>query len=85
MNATNAPQQTIDDPDVDGVERLVARFDPTVFDVGRRHVRIRVEAAATRDVVIENSTARLTSSRGSADAVLTADAATWGEIADDVP
>ncbi|MGO9891228.1 MAG: hypothetical protein ACLP0L_25460 [Solirubrobacteraceae bacterium] len=85
MNATNAPQQTIDDPDVDAVERLVARFDPTVFDVGRRHVRIRVEAAATRDVVIENSTARLTSSRGSADAVLTADAATWGEIADDVP
>ena len=84
MNATNAPQQTIDDPDVDAIERLVARFDPTVFDVGRRRVRIRIEAGATRDVVIENGTARLTSSRGSADAVLTADAATWSEIADDV-
>jgi pimeloyl-ACP methyl ester carboxylesterase len=84
VNATNAPQQTIDDPDVDAVERLVARFDPTVFDVGRRHVRIRIEAGTTRDVVIENGTARLTSSRGSADAVLTADAAAWGEIADDI-
>ena len=84
MNATNAPQQTIDDPDVDAIERLVARFDPTVFDVGRRHVRIRIEAGATRDVVIENGTARLTSSRGSADAVLTADAGTWSQIADDV-
>ena len=62
----------------------MARFDPTVFDVGRRRVRIRIEAGATRDVVIENGTARLTSSRDSADAVLTADAATWGEIADDV-
>lgn len=84
MNATNLPEQTIDDPDVDAIERLVARFDPTVFDVGRRCVRIRIEAGATRDVVIENGTARLASSRDSADAVLTADAATWGQIADDV-
>ena len=84
MNATNAPEQTIDDPDVDAIERLVARFDPTVFDVGRRRVRIRIEAGTTRDVVIENGTARLASSRDSADAVLTADAATWGQIADDV-
>ena len=84
MNATNAPQQTIDDPDVDAIERLVARFDPTVFDVGRRRARIRIEAGTTRDVVIENGTALLTRRSGSADAVLTADAATWGEIADDV-
>src|ERR1700733_12815600 len=81
VNATHAPQQTIDDPDVDAIERLVARFDPTVFDVGRRRARIRIEAGTTRDVVIENGTALLTSRRGSADAVLTADAATWGQIA----
>jgi pimeloyl-ACP methyl ester carboxylesterase len=61
---------------------LVQRFDPSVFDIGRSHVRIRVEdGGESHDVVLEDGTARLESRRGSPDAVLSADAATWSEIA----
>jgi pimeloyl-ACP methyl ester carboxylesterase len=64
------------------LERLVERFDPSVFDIGRSHVRIRVEdGGESHDVVLEDGTARLESRRGSPDAVLSADAATWSEIA----
>src|SRR5436305_3719082 len=68
------------------LERLVSRFDPSVFDVGPRRVRLRLEGAAqTRDVLIEHGRAWLTeSTAGGADAVLSADPETWKAIADDV-
>jgi pimeloyl-ACP methyl ester carboxylesterase len=92
MNALNTDTPPIDDPLGSALERLVTRFDPTVFDVGRPVVRLRIQAANPRekgagesyDVVIEGGTARLTTGRGGADAILTADASTWNEIADDV-
>jgi pimeloyl-ACP methyl ester carboxylesterase len=84
-HATNDP--AADAPDT-ALERLVARFDPSVFDVGRRDVRIRIqtgcEPEGARDVVIEDGTARVAPPVGGADAILTADEATWEEIARDV-
>ena len=92
MNVLKTKTQTVDDPLGSALERLVARFDPSVFDVGRSLVRLRIQArdapkdvaGETYAVVIEDGTARLTTDRGGADAILTADAHTWNEIADDV-
>ncbi len=67
------------------IERLVERFDPSVFDVGRPLVRIRVENGEdAHDVVLEGGTARLERTRGTPDAVLSADAGTWSEIAENL-
>jgi pimeloyl-ACP methyl ester carboxylesterase len=56
-----------------------------VFDVGRPLVRIRVEdGGEPYDVVLEDGAARLEPTRGSPDAVLSADADTWDEIAEDL-
>jgi len=97
MNTVNAETPPVDDPLGTAVERLVARFDPSVFDVGRRLARLRIESdGESYDVIIEDGTARLTTARGRADttrptaarrgahAILTADAGTWDAIADDV-
>ncbi len=92
MNASKTEKPPIDDPLGSALERLVARFDPSVFDVGRPVARLRIQSTATREdragntygVVIEDETVRLTTARGAADAILTADASTWNEIADDV-
>jgi pimeloyl-ACP methyl ester carboxylesterase len=84
-DATNDPATTAPGG---ALERLVARFDRSVFDVGRRRVRIRIqtgdESPAARDVVIDDGTIRVAPPRGSADAILTADETTWDEIARDV-
>ncbi|HTU86134.1 MAG TPA: alpha/beta fold hydrolase [Solirubrobacteraceae bacterium] len=73
--------------------RLVARYDPAVFDVGRPSVRIRIQSGdsaprtgdfATQDVVIEDGEARLERPRHSPDATLSADAETWSQISEDV-
>lgn len=72
------------DPAGTALERLVDRFDPSVFDVGRPLVRIRVEDGTAHDVVLEDGSARLEPTRGSPDAVLSADAETWNEIAEDL-
>ncbi len=66
------------------LERLVERFDRSVFDVGRPRVRIRVEDGDAHDVVLEDGTARITSPGGAPDAILSADAETWSKIAEDV-
>jgi pimeloyl-ACP methyl ester carboxylesterase len=68
------------------LERLVARYDPAVFDVGRPSARIRVEdgTGQAQDVVIEDGTARLEPPGRGPDATLSADAETWAEIAEDV-
>ncbi len=69
------------------MERLVGRFDPLVFDVGRRRARLRIEGAGARacDVVIEDGSARVVDGAGSEpDAILSADAETWARVAEDV-
>ena len=86
MTAIQDEQRAGGDRAGTALERLIARFDPSVFDVGRRLARIRVEEAGgeSHDVVLEDGTARLDRSHGTPDAVLSADADTWREIAEDV-
>ena len=74
----------IQDPSGTALSRLITRFDPSVFDVGRPLVRIRVEDGERHDVVIEDGEPRLEGPQGSPDAVLSADPKTWDEIAEDV-
>jgi pimeloyl-ACP methyl ester carboxylesterase len=69
----------------DALERLLEGFDPTVFDVRRPSVRLRIEArnpTARADIAIDDHQARVESSTGHADAVLTADLHTWQQMAD---
>jgi pimeloyl-ACP methyl ester carboxylesterase len=71
----------------DTLQQLVERYDPEVFELGRPRARIRLAGAAPqdRDVVIDGRAARLVpAGRERPDAVLSADAGTWAEIADDV-
>jgi len=84
MNALKTDTPPLDDPLGSALERLVSRFDPAVFDVGRPVARLRVQTPDARergagesyDLVIEDGAARLTTVRGGADAILTADAGT---------
>ncbi|MBV9684928.1 MAG: alpha/beta fold hydrolase [Solirubrobacterales bacterium] len=84
MHAAQSAKQHGEGPAASALARLVERFDPSVFDVGRPRARIRVEDGEAHDVVIEDGAARLEIPRGNPDAVLSADATTWSEIADDV-
>jgi pimeloyl-ACP methyl ester carboxylesterase len=84
MKAVRTAERSNDDPSGTALHGLVERFDPSVFDVGRPLVRIRVEDGERHDVVIEDGAARVERARGNADAVLSADAETWREIAEDV-
>jgi pimeloyl-ACP methyl ester carboxylesterase len=92
VNADNPEKPGAGDSLRPALDRLVSRFDPSVFDVGRSLVRLRIQAGdgaedrhgESYDVVIENGAARLTAMRGGADAILTADGGTWEEIAKDV-
>jgi hypothetical protein len=69
-------------------ERLIKRYDPKVFEVGRSEARIRLVAAARDafDVVLGDHPPRLMPADEAErpDAVLSADAGTWEEIAADV-
>ncbi len=84
MTAIQGEQRAGRDPARTALERLVARFDAAVFDVGRSRARIRIEDGEAHDVVLEDGTARMESPRGTPDAVVSADEATWAEIAEDV-
>jgi pimeloyl-ACP methyl ester carboxylesterase len=84
MRATQSERRAGSDPTGTAVERLVSRFDPSVFDVGRSLARIRIEDGEAHDVVLEDGAARIESPRGTPDAVLSADQTTWAEIAEDV-
>ncbi len=68
------------------LDRLIERFDPTVFDVGRRRARLRIDGAGRqpRDVIIEDGHARVTTPDGHFDAQLSADRETWEAIAEDL-
>ncbi len=64
---------------------LVARFDWSVFDTGHRQTRVRLAVSdeGTWDAVLADGMARIEAVDGRPDAVLTADADTWREIAAD--
>ncbi len=69
------------------IDRLVSRYDPSAFELGRRSARVRLEGAGgdPLDVVLDGRTARLAAADGRRpDALLSADEATWEGIAQDV-
>jgi len=76
------PPGEVDSP----LDRLLERYDPSVFDVGRGQARIRIEGAGPdpRDVLIGDGTVRAVPSNGHPDAELIADRKTWEAIANDV-
>jgi pimeloyl-ACP methyl ester carboxylesterase len=66
------------------LERLLDRFDPTVFDIGPRHVRLRIEAGdRAAEVAVRDGQARVTAAgSGRANAVLSAEPSIWEEMAE---
>lgn len=68
------------------IEQLVERYDPTVFEVGRDEVRIRIQGFGpeSHDVVIKDGKARLDAPDGRPDAELVADRQTWESLAEDL-
>jgi pimeloyl-ACP methyl ester carboxylesterase len=75
-------------PPVDSIATLAERFDPDVLDLPRGRARVRLEVTGRRacDAVIAGRRLRLrpADESASADAVLSADAATWDRIAADL-
>jgi pimeloyl-ACP methyl ester carboxylesterase len=74
------------DPRSSPIEQLVGRFDASVFDVGRREARLRIEGARPQpyDLLIAAGRARIVSTNGRVDAELSADRETWEAIAADL-
>jgi pimeloyl-ACP methyl ester carboxylesterase len=68
------------------LDRLIERYDPSVFDLGRGHARIRIEGATPgpRDVLLEDGSARVVPPNGHHDAELGADRQTWEAVATDI-
>ncbi len=66
------------------IESLVERYDASVFDIGRPHARLRLECDGEPlfDVIIDWGQAQLVTANGKrADALLSADADGWRELA----
>jgi len=70
----------------DPLQELVDRYDPEVFDATRDETRVRLATTGdgAADAVIVDGVAHLEDALGDPDALLTADAATWRRIAEDV-
>jgi pimeloyl-ACP methyl ester carboxylesterase len=72
----------------DAIAALAERFDADVIDLprGRARVRLEVKGGKSCDAVIAGRRLRLTRAdeRAQPDSVLSADAATWARIADDL-
>jgi pimeloyl-ACP methyl ester carboxylesterase len=69
------------------LEKLTARYDPDVFELGRPSARVRLEGVGSTpvDVRLDGEKATLEAVDGRRpDAILRADAATWARIAEDV-
>ena len=68
------------------LQALADRYDREAFEPepGRGRVRLVVRGADAWDAVLERGAVRLAPAAGDADATLTADAATWAGIAEDV-
>jgi pimeloyl-ACP methyl ester carboxylesterase len=86
VTAVQASRRPPEDPSASPLDRLLARFDPEVFDVGRPVARLRIEdgGPTPQDVLIEDGRARIAERSGAPDAVLSADRETWSQIAEDV-
>jgi pimeloyl-ACP methyl ester carboxylesterase len=67
------------------IQRLLERYDPEIFELGRREARLRLEGVAEEavDVVLTDDEARTAAPEGRPDAVLRADRATWEQLVDD--
>jgi hypothetical protein len=72
----------------EALQQLVDRYNPAVFELGRRRARIRLAGAGSQDfdVLLDGHRARLVAAETErrADAVLTANADTWSAIAEDL-
>jgi pimeloyl-ACP methyl ester carboxylesterase len=69
----------------DSIRTLVGRYDPAVFDARARRTRIRLATTDYAwDAVVTDGAASLAPPEGRPDAVLTAEAETWRQIAADV-
>ncbi|MGZ4288836.1 MAG: hypothetical protein ACXVW5_32265 [Solirubrobacteraceae bacterium] len=68
------------------IDTLAGRFDPSVFDARQRRTRIRlvVGGDGVWGAVVTNGAVSIAAPDGAADAVLTADAGTWQQIAADL-
>ena len=68
------------------LSRLLQRFDPELIDVpgGRARIRLAVDDEGEWDAVIAGSSVELEQAEGRADALLSADSASWRRIAADV-
>jgi len=69
------------------LEQLADRYDPSVFELTRSSARVRLAGAGSEpvDAVIDGDRATLEpASDGRPDALLSADARTWAQIARDV-
>src|SRR3954447_5032757 len=74
-------------PATDALTTLAERFDPQVFDLGRRSakVRLEVDGDAAWDAAIEDGRVSLSAANGSRpDAILSADRGTWERMATDL-
>src|SRR3982751_1616265 len=71
----------------DYLETLIDRWEPGAFDAPDHKARIRLEVVGkgSWDAVIRDKEARLREETDQPDALITADAATWQKIADDLP
>src|SRR4051812_39039193 len=71
---------------MDALRRLAGRYDPEIFDPQRdARVRLAVRGGDDYDALVEDGVLRLVPAEGEPpDAMLTADARTWEQIADDV-
>jgi len=69
----------------DSIRTLVGRYDPDVFDARQRRTRIRLAVSDDDawDAVLANGSATIASAGAGPDAVLTADAGTWRQLATD--
>lgn len=71
----------------DTLERLTARYDPRVFELGRPSARVRLAGASPEpvDALLDADGVELVpASGGRPDALLSADEATWDAISQDV-
>jgi pimeloyl-ACP methyl ester carboxylesterase len=68
------------------IETLVGRYDPAVFDARRRQTRIRLAVTDEDawDAVVVDGVATIAAPDARPDAVLSADAGTWREVAADL-
>jgi pimeloyl-ACP methyl ester carboxylesterase len=86
--STQARPRTAKKPEPASLATLLERFDPDVIDVpgGRARIRLEVRGRGEWDVVIVDREARLAkpSPGVEADALLSADEASWKRIANDV-